>query len=195
MTGSVSLITADLSVVDRAANQLRSPPPPEQRARGSSPAVQLKHGVLWRRCDVSVVRVRIRHRLPILSGSRARGAETEEEEESLLPDQDEVPQQLRHTAPTSARRKQQQHAVHDPLPDRQRDQTHLQQLPGSRAAGRWEDTVQSTAPGTGTGREEEEEEASVLLWFEMIIVICRWPLPAYRGNLRYSTGSSSQISP
>ena len=84
-----------------------------------------------------MVRIRICHRLPLCSGCRARGAETEKEEESLLSDQDEAPQQLRRTGATPARREQQQqHAVHHPLPDRQGDQTHLQQLPGSRAAGR-----------------------------------------------------------
>lgn len=41
--------------VDRAANRLKSPLA-EQRARGSIPAVQLKHGGLWRRRDVLVVR-------------------------------------------------------------------------------------------------------------------------------------------
>lgn len=117
-----------------------TPSPPEQRARGSIPADQLKHGGPWRRRDAFMDRVRVW----ILTGpGTVRGAETEEEEESLLPDQDEVPQQLGRSsaaaaaaAAASARRKQQQHAVHDPLPDRQGDQTHLQQLPGIRAAGR-----------------------------------------------------------
>lgn len=80
-----------------------------------------------------MVRVRFCHRPHIFS--RVRGAETEEEKESFLPEQDEVPRQTA-TVPAPARRKQQQHAVHDPLPVGKRDQTHLPQLPGSGAAGR-----------------------------------------------------------
>lgn len=130
----VVFIMAGLLVVDRAVNQLKSlSTGAEQRARGSCPAVQLEYGGPWRRRDVFMVRICCQ-RTNMFSG--VRGAATKEEEQSFLPDHDEVPQHLRQTAPASARRAQQQHAVHDPLPDRERDQTHLQQLPGSRAAAR-----------------------------------------------------------
>lgn len=65
---------------------------------------------------------------------RARGR-GEAQEESLQPGEDHVSEQQEGARPAPAQ--QQQHAVHDPLPDRERDQAHLQQLqPRERHAGR-----------------------------------------------------------